>query len=254
MMLFYRVTSFVLGLVVVAGFAGMILFPNFALVSMVLVLSASFLLLGRLVEWGVKSFQFWNFVGTPFLYILSAMGMFLFFENPLEKIALTVVVALGVFLYTEHLFAYLHAPGAYKTYSLEHLGLILNILIIFFLGATGYGLTLFLQVPFFLLALLFFLLTLFVVYSMFWVSKIEHQRALVYALAGAVILTELFLASVYLPTGFYTNAMLLAVFIYVFLGVSRAHVLEKLTKPVLLRYVALASFVLVLVLGSAKWI
>lgn len=254
MMLLYRLTSFFLGLVVVLGFTCMILFPNWALLSMLLVLAFTVLLLGRLTEWKVTGFQFWNFVGTPFLYISSSMAMFLFFENTLEKIILTAVVALGTFLYTEHLFAYLHVPVVYKTYSLEHLGLILNILIIFFLGAAGYGLVLFLQVQFFLLAIAFFALTLFVVYSMFWVSKIAHERALVYALAGALILTELFLASVYLPTGFYTNATLLAVFTYVFLGLSRAHVLEKLTKPVMLRYVALASIILVLVLGSAKWI
>ncbi len=254
MILIHRVTPFVLGLLLAAGFLFMAVWPGTALVMIVLMTLACVLLLGRLIGWEIGNFQFWNFVGTPLVFIVSSAGLFLFFENMLEKLLLAAVVALGVFLYTEHVFTYRHTPAAYKTYALEHLSLVLHILSIFFISAVSHGLILFLQVPLFILAPIFFVLTLFVVYSMFWVSKIEHARAISYALAGAVLLTELFLASSYLPTGFYTNAAVMALGVYIFLGLSRAHVLEKLTKTVLVRYLTLGSVLLLVALGSARWI
>jgi hypothetical protein len=254
MILIHRITPFVLGLIVALGFLFSYFWPSYILAFIAITTVLSAVLIGRLVNWGVKSFQFWNFIGTSILFISSSMGLFMFFENSLEKIGLALVSSLAVFLYAEHVFTYRHTPAAYKTYSLEHLSLVLHIMIVFFLSAIGYGLIMFLQVSLWILGPLLFLLGLFVIYGMFWVSKVEHQRALIYAFAGATLLLELFIAMAYLPTGFYTNAAVIALAVYLFLGLSRAHVLEKLTKSILIRYVALGSAMFLAVLGTAQWI
>ncbi len=255
MILLHRITPFVLGMVLAAGFGSISLYPSAALQVIALTLILVFLALARLNAWKYRACQFWNFVGTPLLFVGSAMGLFLFFENSPEKIALAIVTALGIFLYSEHLFTYLHIPTVYRTYSLEYLSLVMNVMIVFFLGAVCYGLILFLQTPLALLSFGFFILGFFIVYGMLWVSKIDQTRVISYALGGAVILTEMFVALAYMPTSFYTNAVILAMVAYVFLGICRAHLLDKLSRPIVIRYAALGGAVLIAVLGSSvKWI
>lgn len=254
MILLHRITPFVLGLVIATGFVLAINFPNLALQVIVGTLLISLLLSGRLAGWEGKSYQFWNFVLSPLLFVAAAFVLLLFLENTTEKTLLATVTSLGVFLYTEHIFNFLYTPTRYKTNSIEHLSLVMYVLTAFYLSAACFGLILFVNVNLFLLAPVFFLLILFVVYSMLWISKIEHRRAFSYAIAGAIIATELFLAASFLPSGFYTNAALLAVFVYLFLGINRAHVLDKLNQKIFLRYAVLSSLMLLAVVGSAKWI
>jgi hypothetical protein len=117
-----------------------------------------------------------------------------------------------------------------------------------------YGFRLFLALPLWLLVPAAFALTGFLVASTLWVCKIERAKLLPYAFGGALILTELFLALTYLPTGFFTNGALLAVFFYAYLGISRAHVLQKLSPLVAKRYVGASLGLAVIILSTAKWV
>ncbi|MFH1315728.1 MAG: hypothetical protein ABIH67_05040 [Candidatus Uhrbacteria bacterium] len=254
MILLHRFTSFAVGLIIAIGFLLSILWPANIFFYAIGALLAALLLLGRLSGFEGRNFRFWALLGTPILFAAASFGVFLFFENLAEKIILAAVVVFGVFLFTEYIFAYLHTPAAYRTYSLEHLSLVLQILTVFFVASFAYGLILFLQISSLVLLPFFFALIFFLTYSMFWVSKISHQRSIWYALAGSVMISELFVATSYLPIGFYTSAALIAISIYVFLGLSRIHVLEKLTNPIVFRYLALGSIMLILLLSSAQWV
>jgi len=74
------------------------------------------------------------------------------------------------------------------------------------------------------------------------------------AIAGAIVMTEIYIALAMLPTSFVTNAAAFAVFLYLFLGLSRARVLDTLTKPVLRRYLATGVFLLAVIFGTATWL
>ncbi len=253
MILLHRLTPFVLGLLLAASFSLLVYFPAWAVQIMAVSLLLAALILARLNNWRITTYEFFSFVGTPWLLIASSYGLFLFFENSIAKIALAIVVSLGVFIYAEHLFSFVHLPARYRPNSLEHLSLLVNVLIVFFLAATFFGLVLFLQVPYWLLIWVFLGLNFFVVYNILWVSKIEHTRALVYALGGAIIISEFFLVLAYLPSSFYTSAAILATFFYVYQGICRAHLLEKLNRPVVMRYLTLGAVLLVLVFSSGQW-
>jgi hypothetical protein len=104
------------------------------------------------------------------------------------------------------------------------------------------------------LALLFFLLSFFLVYGVLWVTKAESFRSHLYALFGAIILTELFVCITFFPTGFYTNAAFMTIFSYAFFGLTRTEALHKLSREVIKRYVFTSIILLLIVAVSSKWL
>lgn len=257
MILLHRITPFFIGLISALGFVLLLISPLPPLLvlgaALVLVLS----LLIRLIGFRPGQFSFWNFLGTPFLFLLASYLLFLFFEDRPEQVGLAVCTALLVFFFSEHLFNYLHLPANYQAYSLEYLSLALHVLTVFFLSAAGYGLSILLQVRHLGLAVmsvLFFLIVLFVIYSTLWVSKVEGKKTKRYALAGAILTTELFAVLTFLPTGFYTSAAILTLFFYLFLGLMRAHFLDKLSKVVIRRYLLISAILLFVILIFSRWI
>lgn len=254
MILLYRLTSFAVAFVVALGF---VLLLSFSFHPYLVVLFAGFivvLLLARLLQWQVRTFQFWHLLGTPVLFLLSSFGPFFLLESAVSKIGLSLCVVAILFLFVEHVFSFIHIPAAYQPFALEYLSGLLHILSVFFLSVLGFGLSLFLQAPLWILSLIFFLILFFIVYGTLWVGKVDPRRARPYAFAGAVLITELFAALSFLPTGFYSNATFLALGVYVFLGLSRAHALHKLSKEVLRRYL-IVFFVLTFIIAvTSQWI
>ena len=254
MILIHRITPFFIGLALAVSF---VLLHLGAVNPIILVLAALiliFITLARLQHFQYKTFDFWQFTMSLVLFVASSYILFLFFESITAKVSIAIVVSLVSYFYSEHLFMFVHVPALYKPYALEYVSLAMYVLSVFFMSAGLYGLILFVSAPFYLLSGFFFLFVLFLVYSMFWVSKIEHKRSVPYAVAGAVLLTEIFTVTSFLPTSVYTDAALLAIFVYVFLGVCRAHVLDKLSPNVLRRYIIFGGILLTFVAASARWV
>lgn len=257
MILLHRITPFFIGLISALGFVALLTLSVHPYVVLGPVHLLILLLLIRLVGFRPGHFSFWTFINTPFLFLVSSNFLFLFFENRPEQIGLAVCTSLLIFFFAEHLFNYLHLPGNYQAYSLEYLSLAMHVLTIFFVSATGFGLNILLQlqhIGVLILSVLFFLITLFVIYSTLWVSKVESKKTKRYALAGAVLTTELFAVLTFLPTGFYTSAAILTLFFYLFLGLMRAHFLDQLSTLVLRRYFLICVILLAIILFFSSWI
>ncbi len=254
MILLHRLSSFGVTCIVAAGFS-LLLFSRVH-PALVILLTALFagLLLARLLGWHVRTFQFWHLLGTPLLLLLSSFGSFFLLESATIKGALSLFVVVLLFLFVEQVFSFVHLPVAYQPFTLEYLTGLLHMLSVFFLSVLGFGLSLFLQTPLWLLSLVFFCILFFIVYGTLWVGKVEPARAKPYAFAGAVLTTELFASLSYLPTGFYSNAAFLALGVYVFLGLSRAHALHKLSKEVLRRYLLVCAALAILIATTSQWV
>lgn len=156
-------------------------------------------------------------------------------------------------LFAEYIFQYTHLPSQYQPYSIEYLTLLLNVLTIFFLSSVAYGVHLLIQAPLWLLSAVFFLLSFFILYGTLWVSKADDRRSKPYALAGSILTTEFFVTLAFLPSSLYTNAALISLFFYLFLGLTRAQVHHKLTARVARRYLGIAAVLLLAILLSADW-
>ncbi len=254
MILLHRLTSFAVAAVCAAGFLLIILLPDLTWWSMLGLLILVPLLFARLLTWDFKRFSFWIFLGTPFLFLVSSLFLFLFLEgNPL-KTFLAVAVTGGLWLYAENLFSFYHLPSTYQAYSLEYLSLVLYLVSAFLFTSGAYGVQIFLQLPAWVPGLAVFWATLFSTVGVFWVSKVGSEVSTRFAVAGSIILTELYLVLAMLPTSFMTNAAIFTTALYLFLGLSRAHVLDKLTGVVLKRYLITGGLLLIVVFATSRWI
>lgn len=254
MILLYRITPFLVAIVALLGYAAFVFrfaHPFFVMGTSVVCVAS---LLARLLRFHVQEFSFWFFLGIASLFFLSSFGMLFLFETMWISIALAALCASLLVLFTEFVFLYIHLPSRYQPFSLEHLTSLLNLLSIFFFSSFAFATRLLIQIPLSLLALLFFLLSFFLVYGVLWVTKAESFRSRLYALFGAIVLTELFVCITFFPTGFYTNAALMTIFFYAFFGLTRTEALHKLSPDVVKRYIFVSIILLLVVTISSKWL
>lgn len=253
MILIHRLTPFAIGLVATLGFASLLQAWLPAVVSAVTALILVALLFARLLHFRLRTFEFWYFLGIPILYLLASFGMAFLFEQTVSSLFLAVVSVLFLVLFAEYVFQYTHLPSQYQPYSIEYLSLLLNVLTVFFLSSVAYGTNLLIQTPLWLLAPIFFLLSLFILYGTLFVSKADPSRLKPYAFAGSILTTEFFVTLAFLPSGLYTNAALITVFFYLFLGLTRAQVHHKLSAAVVKRYVLISAILFIIILSSTDW-
>lgn len=253
MILIHRITPFFIACSVVVGFILLTLFPSHPFLTILPALLFVGLLLGRLVGWKFRAFSFWAFVGTPMLFVASSFFFVLFLGDGLHRGAVMLVAALFTFFYAEHLFSYIRTPSTYMPYALEHLTMLLSVMTVFLGVSAAFGLRMFLQAPISLLSAGVFALISFLAYATFWTSKVEHKRGLAFGMGGALILTELFAALSFLPTTFFVNATAIALGAYLFLGVSRAHFVQTLSRKTISWYAAVCAVLFVFIAGTAQW-
>ncbi|TAK03239.1 hypothetical protein EPO34_04180 [Patescibacteria group bacterium] len=253
MILIHRFTPFFILCSAASGFAAVVVSALPVLPGLALTVAMVAFLFARLCRLSPRSFQFWYLTGTPVTFLLSSFGFLLLLERPLERWALAAATSLLLFLFAELVFAYVHVPATYRAYSIEHLSLGLNVLTTFFLSSFAFGTGMLLQLPLWLSSAAFASSVAFIMFGTLWVSKVAVRPALAYALAGTALATELFAVISYLPTGYYVDAALISVFLYVFLGLTRARFLDKMTKTVVGRYSAVGSGLFLLLMGTARW-
>ncbi|MBT5808144.1 hypothetical protein HOI18_02605 [Candidatus Uhrbacteria bacterium] len=254
MLVLYRLTSVFVALTTIAAFALMVFETSVPLLVLGLSLVLVVLLIGRLLRFQFRTFQFWHLLATPALFLTSSYAFLFFLEQSYALALLGVLTVLLLTLFVEYVFTYIHLPTMYQPFSIEHLGLLMNILTLFFLSSVGFGLRLFLQAPLWILGVIFFLLSWYVVYGTLWASKVEDHRAKPYAIAGAILTTELFVAISFLPSGFYTNAAFVALTFYIFLGLTRASALHRLNKTITRRYLMIFGILVAAIVLTSQWL
>ena len=254
MILLYRITPFLIALTTLIGYGLFVFRIGQPFVVVGLSLIAVVLLFARLLRFHVQEFSFWFFLGIASVFFLSTFGMLVLFETTWVSLVLALLSASLLVLFTEFVFLYTHLPSRYQPFSLEYLTSLLNLLSIFFFSSFAFATRLLIQAPLPFLALLFFLLSFFLVHGMLWVTKAESFRSRLYAFFGAIALTELFICITFFPTGFYTNAAFMTIFSYAFFGITRTEALHKLSPDVVKRYLFTALVLLLVVGVSSKWL
>ncbi len=211
------------------------------------------ILFARLLLFEIRRPAFWVFLGTPSLLLLASLMFFLIIESPPGAWALVISVTLALGLYAENLFAFYHLPSSYQAYSLEFLSLMCYMASAFFYTGSAYMAQIFLELPLWIPVITTFLIVLLATVAVFWVSKIGFETGSLFAVTGAVLMTEAYVAFSMLPTSFVTHAAAFTVLWYVYLGLARAHALEKLTKLVVRRYLLIGCILLGLIFATATW-
>lgn len=253
MILLHRLTPFAIALLSIVGFSLLIVDPLDLKIPAAVCFLLIPMLFARLILWELRRPAFWVFLGTPSLLLLSSLMFFLIVESQMSAWTLAVSVTIFLALYAENLFSFYHLPSSYQAYSLEFLSLMCYMVSAFFFTGSAYMAQLFLELPVWIPAIATFLIVLLATVAVFWVSKIGFETGILFAITGAIIMTEIYVSLSMLPTSFVTHAAAFTVFWYVYLGVARAHVLEKLTPAIVRRYGLMGFLLLALIFGTATW-
>lgn len=253
MILLHRLTPFAIFTLGATGFLMLTVAPFTwgipALVCFGLVMA----LFARLLVWDVRRTGFWVFLGMPFFLLISSLAFFLLLEGELAKWILGGVVTVGLSLFAENLFAFYHLPRAYQAYSLEYLSLMLAVSGLFFTTSATYLAQFFLEAPLWATAGLIALITFATFIAVFWVSKISWEAGRMYAGMGALLLTEVYVACAWLPTGYTTNAAVFAICAAWYLAIMRAHAFQKVHRQLLLRHTLFAALLLLILFFTTPW-
>lgn len=237
-----------------AAFAALILSPFLGMKLVVIFGAVLVFAFARLLLWELRRPAFWVFLGTPMLLWCSSLIFFFFLEDPVSKWIVAVTVTTGIALYAENCFTFYHLPSAYQAYALENLSLVLYVLSAFFFTSGAFASQLFLLLPLWIPMLMVFVAVLLATTAVFWVSKIGFETGRPYAVVGAIVMAEFYAVLSTFPTSFVTNAATFAVLLYAFLMLSRANVLETLTKKTVVQSLGFVGVLLVIILGSARWL
>lgn len=254
MILIHRLTPFAIGIVTTAGLALTSLYPLTALWALPLMLAIDFFLITRLSDYRFKDKDFWGLIATPISFILAATLLFVLADDGSVRMMIAIMTGFLSYFYHEHLFRFTHLPAAYQAYGLQNTSGVMSILTVFYLMAGAYASLSFIRLPLAALSVFLFIAVFGVTLSAFWMSKVPHDRARLYALGSAVVFTEIFVAGSYLSTPYMTNGALIAVLYYMYVGLARAHVLAKLSRLVIRRYVGIGVIMFVALILTARWI
>lgn len=254
MILLHRITPFGIAAVSMAAFAALIVSPLFglkALIPAAVIVACCF---ARLLLWDVRSPSFWVFLGTPMLLWCSSLIFFFFLEDPVSKWIVASVVTFAVALYAENLFTFYHLPRLYQAYALENLSLVLYVLSAFFFTSGAYGAQLFLLLPVWIPMVCVCIAVLLATMAVFWVSKIDFEIGVPYAMVGAVLFAECYGVLSTWSTSFVTNAAVFSVLLYAFLVLARANALDRLSAKMVVQLLGFVGVLLAMIIVSARWL
>lgn len=196
------------------------------------------------------------FLLTPVVFVIASLSPCIFFSSISYKFAFSIAVGAIIFLYLENLFAYFYTPAKYHIYSLENISGYINLISIFFISFSAYGIKVLFGMDFYwvigLTALNTVLIMLFI-YQLLWINKILNKDAIKYIFIACFILAEIYLAIFFLPGSFYSAGLIFVLAYYVLMGIIRYRLLDKLEKKIIIKYLSIGISMFILLLITAKW-
>lgn len=146
--------------------------------------------------------DWWRFAVTPFLLGASTLIYCLLVPQGVSTILLLAVVVALEFLYWQYALAYTSHIRSYIPFSLERLCFALNFLTVFFLAAGAYGLKTFLDVPSWLIGIVFCCLIFVILWQWLWNSRLALAQGWRAALIVSLVTLEIFLVAGFFPLDF----------------------------------------------------
>lgn len=196
--------------------------------------------------------EFWSYLVNPLIFIWSSILLLMFFENWFIKHFFSLGVSVYLFFYFENIFYYLSSGREKNEENFLRATNIMNVASIFFLSAGLYGIKIFVQLPIWLLAIIFFIMAGALAHGSLYIIKPGFRENLLDLAILSLVVTELFVALNFLPIGFYTAGSVLGICYYMGAGIV-LNFLKRGTAPYK-RYLLIGSALLVLVIFTARWV
>ncbi len=197
--------------------------------------------------------NFFNFLISPFLFLLSGFLFLGFIDRPIIRELVVIFLTLGSAAFMRQLIIITFHKYQYKNHSLSTISKMLNTTTIFFWFSGVFDLSILLKVPYIILLATTILVVYLLTYQFFIINKIKSMASVWFVPVITLIMLEVFLALAWLPNLSVAKALLVTSVYYFFTGVAQHFLLATLNKKVYWRYGAVVIFIWLVVLLTARW-
>ncbi|MBT4722572.1 hypothetical protein HN958_03920 [Candidatus Falkowbacteria bacterium] len=197
--------------------------------------------------------NFIQFVILPIAFCLASFLFLVFIVNGYIYNLVTIFSAFVLYYLLRQYYTYSYFPQKYQPYSLESLSSYIVIITSFFLFLSLFAFLALLNIDLFLLLLFLIIVLGLICYYYFWINKINLKKSAVFVFVIVLVISELFVAVSYLPTGYFVNGFILAVVFTLMLQFSKAFLFTLITKKFVISHLSVASIILLIVMFTAQW-
>lgn len=179
----------------------------------------------------------------PFLLItsLSAYILFLYSDNSFVIWAIIVILPAIVWIYLESLYLFWQRSSQYQAHTLQRIAHYLYIIEVFLLATALIGVQILLQVDFWIISSALAALFFAIQYDYFLLNKFAARESLVMSGLGTVMALEFSIVLNLLPTHFFMYGLIISLFFYVWLGISRQVLQRRLDSRRVITRLAIAG-------------
>jgi len=161
---------------------------------------------------------------------------------------------LALFIYLRNLYIYFFKPLKYKSQSLENANFLISFIVIFYSVGGILSLKNFIDLDLWQIIIPISIILFLMLFQLFWFYKIKFKNNLFFSIIIAFTLTEIVLASTYLPHTYSIIGLIIAILFYVSVGLSLLELTYKLTRKQVKIYLSLSIISLLLIFLSSSWI
>lgn len=195
----------------------------------------------------------YRFALFPVLLTISGYTVLLYSEYPPAHTALLVIIPAFVGLWLEILYYFWQRPDLYHPYSLQKVASYLYLVEIFLFVAALVGVQVLVQLPAWIATLIATLIFWLIQMDMLRLHQFDTLKAFVFALFGTILATELLVALNLLPTHFFMEGAVLALFFYAWFGIGKQFLQKEVDKPQVVAYVVVAAVGSLVTMVSSFW-
>lgn len=245
-------SAYIYGLIILFGLQAGIISPMFFgwAIGGTMLFNFIFIWLSARAKWNLN---FWNFLISPFLFLLSGFLFLGFSNSTIIREAAAVFLAIGSAAFARQLIILTFHKYQYKNHSLSAISKILNTTTIFFWFSGAFDLYALIKMPFWIIfgatVVVIYLLT----YQFFIINKIKSTASAWFVPTIALITAELFWAVSWLPNLADAKAALMTGVYYFFTGLSQHFLNATLNKRTYWRYGTAVIILWLAILLTARW-
>lgn len=192
----------------------------------------------------------------PFLYSLGVLAFLTLTTNRFILQLLVFSLLPILYRYYKALYYYIFDPEQYPKSYLVNFSSYTNFLTVYFVASAIFGLREFVNLPqvFYVLIVASVIITILIVYQVFWANQLLTQANYVYIFIISIVLVQITWVSAFLSISYYITGLIVAICYYIIIGLTRFYLLGTLTGPLVRQYLIFGFLSLFLVLFTSRWL
>ncbi|PIR93775.1 hypothetical protein COT97_04790 [Candidatus Falkowbacteria bacterium CG10_big_fil_rev_8_21_14_0_10_39_11] len=213
------------------------------------------LIVGTLFEFSKRKLKArtLSFYIAPIIFLITSY-LFVFFVESVWLYRLVYVVGAGlIYLYLEQLLNYFFFTVKYQPYTLESLSLYINIISTFYFTSSILSTIIFLHLSPLMASVFYYAVLAVIVYQLLWSNKYSWPQMKLFVIFIPLVLAELVYVVSFLPFNYYVGGLLVAVFFYLFMNLTKMFLAESMHRRVVITNISVSFIIIIIILATSQW-